>query len=381
VILSVVIWTNDYTLYVNRYNSSERTLFLTLRSNFLAGESAPEINIFDGVHRRNIKTNRLSLSTYEIVLEIRNFVGKNISIYVSSKDINGINKVGIFENFINVQNFNPVVDVSIVTAKTENGNEIFIDYKSNVQLDFFQVKTQNNKFFNPEQFKKYLYELEEGVHKFYFGFKNIYNTTFEIEKNILKIKDVVITENVISPINTQNLNGFHIVRAGESIYNIAKQYNVSPGDIVSINNIKDPSRIFVGQVLYIGNINYAQSPIHIEINLSENRLDLFYSGEILKSYIVAVGRSDATPPGYYKIYYKEKDPALYWKGEYIAPGSIINGVGTRWLQLSNPQYGIHGTTKPWEIGKRISHGCIRMFNFDVEELDFIASLGTEVYVY
>ena len=43
-------------------------------------------------------------------------------------------------------------------------------------------------------------------------------------------------------------------------------------------------------------------------------------------------------------------------------------------------YGIHGTNKPYSIGSRASHGCIRMLNFQVTELYSMVKLGTPVYI-
>lgn len=39
--------------------------------------------------------------------------------------------------------------------------------------------------------------------------------------------------------------------------------------------------------------------------------------------------------------------------------STPSPVGTRWMGLSIPGYGIHGTNEPKSIGKAASHGCIR----------------------
>ena len=51
----------------------------------------------------------------------------------------------------------------------------------------------------------------------------------------------------------------------------------------------------------------------------------------------------------------------------IAPGPN-NPVGSVWIDLSGDGYGIHGTPEPDRIGKTQSHGCIRMTNWDVEDL-------------
>ena len=97
--------------------------------------------------------------------------------------------------------------------------------------------------------------------------------------------------------------------------------------------------------------------LRIVINTYKRTLTLYNDGEIYKTYSVAVGKpSTKTPIGEWAIIRKAKD----WGG----------GFGTRWFSLNVPWgiYGIHGTNKPWTIGTAASHGCIRMYNRDVEEL-------------
>ncbi|WP_367830974.1 L,D-transpeptidase [Shinella sp. S4-D37] len=61
----------------------------------------------------------------------------------------------------------------------------------------------------------------------------------------------------------------------------------------------------------------------------------------------------------------------------LQPGP--NGpVGTVWIALSKPTYGIHGTPEPSKIGKTQSHGCIRLTNWDATELAKMASAGLTV---
>lgn len=62
----------------------------------------------------------------------------------------------------------------------------------------------------------------------------------------------------------------------------------------------------------------------------------------------------------------------------IPPGP--NGpVGTVWIALSKPTYGIHGTPEPSRIGKTSSHGCIRLTNWDAEELAKLVKAGVVVH--
>src|SRR5262249_16930051 len=51
-------------------------------------------------------------------------------------------------------------------------------------------------------------------------------------------------------------------------------------------------------------------------------------------------------------------------------------VGVVWIALSKPHYGIHGTPNPSLIGKTQSHGCIRLTNWDAEELAGMVQPGT-----
>ena len=63
----------------------------------------------------------------------------------------------------------------------------------------------------------------------------------------------------------------------------------------------------------------------------------------------------------------------------IAPGPN-NPVGTAWIGLSRPGYGIHGTPHPEQIGKTFSHGCFRLANWNAERLAQLVTLGTPVEV-
>lgn len=57
-----------------------------------------------------------------------------------------------------------------------------------------------------------------------------------------------------------------------------------------------------------------------------------------------------------------------------------NPVGTVWLSLDKPGYGIHGTPKPEDVGRTESHGCFRLANWNAEHLLKLVSVGTPVYV-
>ena len=171
----------------------------------------------------------------------------------------------------------------------------------------------------------------------------------------------------------------HKIMPGEYLYKLAEQYSVDRADL-EILNTQHVKKIHAGDELIIGTVSFEDGPYEINISLDKCSLTLSYDGEQLMSFPVAIGRGNSTPSGHYHIKRMVEEPALYWEGEYIKPLSPINGLGKWWLELTNPQYGIHGTNRPWEIGKRISHGCIRMFNDDVSLLQKLIPLGTRVVI-
>lgn len=63
----------------------------------------------------------------------------------------------------------------------------------------------------------------------------------------------------------------------------------------------------------------------------------------------------------------------------IQPGPN-NPVGTVWIGLNLPSYGIHGTPEPEKVGRTESSGCFRLANWNAETLLSIVDVGTPVYV-
>lgn len=105
----------------------------------------------------------------------------------------------------------------------------------------------------------------------------------------------------------------------------------------------------------------------ITVNTSARTLTLYRNGQWVKSYPVAVGKpSTPTPKGNFTIVNKALNPG--------------GPFGTRWMGLSKPHYGIHGTNNPSSIGKAVSNGCIRMYNKDVNKLYDFVPIGTVVKI-
>jgi lipoprotein-anchoring transpeptidase ErfK/SrfK len=126
----------------------------------------------------------------------------------------------------------------------------------------------------------------------------------------------------------------------------------------------------------------------IVVRLDVLMLDLYEGLDVSRNYTVGVGALRfATPPGAYHVKSKAKNPSWNNPGSawarymprYIAPGPR-NPLGTRALRLDRGHLVIHGTPQPWTIGRRASHGCIRMRRDDVEQLYEIVPQGTPVFI-
>jgi L,D-transpeptidase ErfK/SrfK len=64
----------------------------------------------------------------------------------------------------------------------------------------------------------------------------------------------------------------------------------------------------------------------------------------------------------------------------IVPPGPDNPLGSHALRLSLGSVLIHGTNKPWGVGRRVSHGCIRLYPEDIHRLYKWVSKGTQVTI-
>jgi len=113
-------------------------------------------------------------------------------------------------------------------------------------------------------------------------------------------------------------------------------------------------------------------------------------GMLLAAYPATIGSEDnPSPSGSYVVEvvapmpnYTYNPEVNFQQGENtevltIPPGP--NGpVGSMWIALSKPTYGIHGTPEPSQIDKTGSHGCVRLTNWDAEELGGMVEPGVQV---
>jgi len=137
----------------------------------------------------------------------------------------------------------------------------------------------------------------------------------------------------------------------------------------------------------------------IVVNVPEMRMYYFLQDrragtQRVMTFPISIGRQNwVTPKGQTRIVAKVKDPAWYppksIREEHAAEGDELprivpagpdNPLGEHALRLSIDGYLIHGTNKPYGIGMRVTHGCIRMYPKDVATVFGLANVGTPVHI-
>jgi len=110
---------------------------------------------------------------------------------------------------------------------------------------------------------------------------------------------------------------------------------------------------------------------------------------LIVAYPATIGSSEnPSPSGTHQVNAVADDPVYYYNPENFVQGENReplelppgpnNPVGTMWIDLSEPTYGIHGTPEPSKIDKTGSHGCVRLTNWDAEELATLVDPGVPV---
>lgn len=194
---------------------------------------------------------------------------------------------------------------------------------------------------------------------------------------------------------------------------IAEKFHTTPATIVALNG---PETILqAGTVLRLPNVlptsrdygavepQAAQmlSDLNIDGNLpkadrivvdkSDGVLRLFDKGGALIAQFPATMGSehDPLPLGTWKVTSVAYNPPfhyqpdLFWdvadsKDEHRLPHGPNGPVGTVWVDINKPHYGIHGTAEPETIQRAESHGCVRLTNWDAARVARMASDGMTV---
>lgn len=189
----------------------------------------------------------------------------------------------------------------------------------------------------------------------------------------------------------------HIIKKEESLIEIARFYDLGYNEIVAANPNLDPFVPGEGQEALIPTFwILPDRPSKFEgiiINLSEMRLYYFHKKEkenAVTTFPIGIGDDGTeTPLGKYKISHKLVNPPWYVPESIkkerpelpaVVPPGPDNPLGTHAMRLSGLSYLIHGTNRPWAVGRKVTHGCIRLYPEDIPKLYEMVPIGTEVLI-
>ena len=114
------------------------------------------------------------------------------------------------------------------------------------------------------------------------------------------------------------------------------------------------------------------------------------SGKALAVYPASIGSDEKpAPSGQAEVKRVVHNPTYHYDPDFAFKGVKTkrpftiaagpnNPVGSIWIDLSIESYGIHGTPEPGKIGKTFSHGCVRLTNWDAEDLASMVQKSTKV---
>jgi len=174
---------------------------------------------------------------------------------------------------------------------------------------------------------------------------------------------------------------------------LAERFHMSQGLLTSLNRGK---RFKAGDVVSVANVGDAAAPKgarSVQIDKSERLLMVLDAGDkVVAAFPVSIGGPrDPLPVGKLKIVNEVQNPSFTYDPALLKSASKDhekvemkpgpnNPVGTMWLGLSKPHWGIHGTPDPARLGREETNGCVHMTNWDARRLSTLARVGTVVDV-
>jgi L,D-transpeptidase ErfK/SrfK len=213
-------------------------------------------------------------------------------------------------------------------------------------------------------------------------------------------------ENPGDTVVVEHPDGFPLTRAesDETLLDIARRFSLGQTEIVRLNQDLDRWLVKKDEVVRLPNRRVLPDTPHegIVLNIAEYRMYFYPPAQSgrprqVMSFAHGVGRQDwKTPLGLTKVAKKVKDPSWHppesIRREHAAMGDPLpavvppgphNPLGAYALHLALPgEYRIHGTDidKIFGIGMQITHGCVRMYPEDIEQLYNLVPVGTPVRI-
>jgi len=180
--------------------------------------------------------------------------------------------------------------------------------------------------------------------------------------------------------------------------------NVEPFELASVKDIQPGSETSAQGANEIEYRAETQTPVPganagpsrnvtVKIDTKTNMLGVFEAEKLIAAYPITVGSAHTVSPigdwkvrGIAKLPRFRYDKKMLEHGErsgnfYMLPPGPRNPVGVMWIALNKKGIGIHGTDDPGSIGRAVSHGCIRLSNWDVVRLATKIKQGDNVSIH
>jgi lipoprotein-anchoring transpeptidase ErfK/SrfK len=200
----------------------------------------------------------------------------------------------------------------------------------------------------------------------------------------------------LEQLNPGKLKG---IKAGDQV----KVPNVEPFELASVKDIKPGSETASQAANEVEDQPETQAStpgesgatrnVSIKIDTRTNMLGVFEAEKLIAAYPVTIGSAHtASPLGEWKVRGVAKLPRFRYDKEMLEHGKRSgnfymlsrgprNPVGVMWIALNKKGIGIHGTNDPSSIGRAVSHGCIRLANWDVVRLATKIKAGDNVSIH
>jgi L,D-transpeptidase ErfK/SrfK len=192
-----------------------------------------------------------------------------------------------------------------------------------------------------------------------------------------------------------------VVGKEDTLPDIARRFDVGYEEILLANPGVDPWLPGVGREVVVPTQFVLPMAPHEGVVVNIAAMRIFYypprkKGEpqIVYTHPIGIGRVGwKTPEGVTKIVSRTKDPV--WvppksvrdehaedgdKLPAVVPAGPDNPLGQYMFRLSWPSYLIHGTNKPYGVGMRSSHGCMRLYPEDIAVFYSLIPIGTKVTI-
>jgi L,D-transpeptidase ErfK/SrfK len=192
-----------------------------------------------------------------------------------------------------------------------------------------------------------------------------------------------------------------VAREGDTLPDLARRFNLGYEEIIRANPTLPTWRPGVGREVVLPTRFVLPDAPHEGVVIDVASMRLFYypahgahEPARVVTYPIGIGKLGwKTPEGLTKVTAKVKDPVwtppLSVRKEHeeednplparVPPGPD-NPLGAYLFRLGWPSYLIHGTNKPYGVGMRASHGCVRLYPEDIAALFVALSVDTKVRV-